>query len=258
MHFPILTQTSSSSAKRCTGDSVDDSLEDLGEQIAALNTWVDGLVKVSEEERDVERNDELARILEPVIEIGPQVTLDSIQTMLGPLPEARTNKDKVASPPSSTGSSSANSDAESNSFFMILSVTFPTSKAELASSDAAGSGGGSPSRDVEHESQEYQDKYCNPTYLDRLIEQWRREEETPSGAPDSVHILCSWAFSLEHPVPLGIQDDKDSFHEHRRTNLENFKKACIAAAGGNAKEIVAVTSTATQRQTLTFNPESKI
>ncbi|KAJ3514041.1 hypothetical protein NLJ89_g2602 [Agrocybe chaxingu] len=58
-------------------DSVDDSLEDLGERIAALNTRVDDLVKVWEEERDAERqrhvwveNDELSRILERVVEIG--------------------------------------------------------------------------------------------------------------------------------------------------------------------------------------------
>ncbi|CAA7260931.1 unnamed protein product [Cyclocybe aegerita] len=53
-------------------DSVDDSLEDLGERIAALNTRVDDLVKVWEEERGAERqrNDELSRILERVVEIG--------------------------------------------------------------------------------------------------------------------------------------------------------------------------------------------
>ncbi|KAH9483560.1 OPA3-like protein [Psilocybe cubensis] len=53
-------------------DTVDDQLEDLGARIAGLNTRIEEMAQKWEEERSAEtqRNDELARILERVVEIG--------------------------------------------------------------------------------------------------------------------------------------------------------------------------------------------
>ncbi|PPR06225.1 hypothetical protein CVT24_000616 [Panaeolus cyanescens] len=53
-------------------DSVDDQLEDLGTKLAELSTRVDNIVRVIETEQSEERqrNDELARILERIVEIG--------------------------------------------------------------------------------------------------------------------------------------------------------------------------------------------
>ncbi|KAF5318078.1 hypothetical protein D9619_012189 [Psilocybe cf. subviscida] len=53
-------------------DNVDDQLEDLGTRLTELTTRVDSLVGKWESERDFEkqRNDELAKILERVVEIG--------------------------------------------------------------------------------------------------------------------------------------------------------------------------------------------
>ncbi|KAF9036877.1 optic atrophy 3 protein-domain-containing protein [Panaeolus papilionaceus] len=63
-------RTSRNQSKR--RDSVDDQLEDLGTQLAELTTRVDNIVKAIETEQNEERqrNDELSRILERIVEIG--------------------------------------------------------------------------------------------------------------------------------------------------------------------------------------------
>ncbi|KAJ3508778.1 hypothetical protein NLJ89_g5566 [Agrocybe chaxingu] len=70
---PSINKTRRSSQNQSHGhDSVDDSLKDLGERIAALTIRVGELVKVWERGRDGERerNDELSWILKCVVEIG--------------------------------------------------------------------------------------------------------------------------------------------------------------------------------------------
>jgi len=53
-------------------DTVDDTLDDLGSKVLELTTRVDGFAKQWEErlEEERQRNDELTRILERVVEIG--------------------------------------------------------------------------------------------------------------------------------------------------------------------------------------------
>ncbi|KAF9480908.1 OPA3-domain-containing protein [Pholiota conissans] len=63
-------RSSRNSSKR--RDTVDEQLESLGTRIAELGARVDGLVERWQEEREFERqrNDELGKILERVVEIG--------------------------------------------------------------------------------------------------------------------------------------------------------------------------------------------
>jgi len=101
-------RTSRNQSKR--RDSVDDALEDLGSKVLELTAQVDGFAKQWEErlEEEKQKNDELKRILERVVEIGLRggwaefhdtpLQLPRIQ-LAPPLPDTR--KDRNAQ---STGS----------------------------------------------------------------------------------------------------------------------------------------------------------